>query len=363
MAEAELMILPDIAMSDLKQAMNRLDSAMKQSAKKAGDEFEDELSKGIVAGAKRGMRRAGAAMKGGFDKVGGSRGIAGGILAGLTAGFGVNIQRADEATALIEGAAAQSNARVLMGASELTQMDAASMGKLWNMAQKAGFDDARDFVDILTNIGLKVTEAETGEDATMNQFKGLRGPALFEAVLGSIAKADPAMQAYFLDKLEAGERLPEMAAFNRQLMSMAPGGQLPANWLSQMSAEDVDRAMALMAEEKAVADFQTAKVETDAARQRAIMDALPQKMDAYFTEQRRITAEQMNLINTYEENLSAAIPLREAANEAMTMMAGTTAEILGELKAIRQAYQDNGVMGVLTQLNGGRHPITNQKER
>lgn len=361
MAEAELLILPEMSMVELKQAMGRLDDAMKKAAKKAGDEFEDELEKGIIGGAKRGFRRAAAAARSGFDKMGGGRGIAGGIIAGLGAGFMANIQRADEATALLEGAATQSQARVLMGGADLTRLDAASMSKMWNMAQRAGFDDARDFVDILTNIGLKVTEAETGEDPLMNQFKGLRGVELYEAVLGSIAKADPALQAYFLDKLEAGERLPEMSAFLKDLVAQG-GGQLPTNWLSQMTDADADRALALMTEEKAITDFQAGKVASDAERQAAIMAALPDKMAAYFTEQRRITAEQMTLISTYEENLSAAIPMREAVNEALTMMAGTTAEILNEFKTIKAAYQDRGVMGALEVLNGGRNIITN-KER
>lgn len=61
-AEAELLIMPEMSASDLRQTMARLDKAMKDSARKAGDEFEDELEKGMAAGIRRGARKAGKAI-------------------------------------------------------------------------------------------------------------------------------------------------------------------------------------------------------------------------------------------------------------------------------------------------------------
>lgn len=332
------MITPDIAMADLKQAMAKMDRAMKASAKKAGDEFEDELEKGIVAGAKRGIRRAGKALQGvGAGAGTAAKGAAGGLFGALMMGVTTNIQRADEGTALIQETMGASTARTLMGAADLTQMDAGSMSKLWNMAQKAGFDDVKDFTDILTNITLKVKEAETGEDTTLNQFKGLRGAQLFEEVLGSIAKADPATQAYFLDKLEAGERLSEMAGFNRQVMDMGGGA---AGWMA-LSDADAQAGLDLLAGEKKLQQFTEAQVMADNQRQQALMAAItPEKVAAYISDQHRISSEQLNILNTYEQNLAAALPLREAGNAIMTTIAENTGKLVEQGSKAAQMLAD-----------------------
>lgn len=308
MVEAELMIVPDLAMADLKRSMANLDRAMKASAKKAGDEFKDEMEKGMVAGAKRGAARMGGALKRNAG------GIAGGIVGVLAAGLGKAIADFDTGTGLIEGRLGESNARVLMGAADLTQLDAASMAKLWGMAQKAGFDDARDFADILTNIQLKATEAETGEDSTLNQFKGLRGIQLYEEVLGSIAKADPATQAYYLDKLEAGERLPEMSAFNKQLAAMGA----KTGWLGTLTDPELKAGMGLLSEEAKVKQFQALQLQAESERKAAELAAISgSTLNTWMAEQQRITAMNADILRRYEQNAQAAIPARELMEKVM----------------------------------------------
>lgn len=331
MPEAELMIAPDIAMADLKQSMRKLDQAMKQAAKKAGEEMEDELEKGIVAGARRGARRAAGALRGGFDKMGGARGIGGGLIAGIGAGAMANLARADEATALIEGTMEASDARTLMGTADQLGIDAGSMQKLWDMAKRSGFDDAKDFADILTNISLKRTEALTGEDETLAQFKDLSGVQLMEEVLGSIAKADPAMQTYFLDKLEAGERLAEMTNFGKQVMALGAD----TGWLAQQTPEEQAAGMRLLTHERQLQQYTDMKVAQDAERQAALMGAItPEKLDAYMVEQTRITNEQLTRIATYEQNLAAAIPIRENIEKGITAIAGFTGTMAQKLSQI-----------------------------
>lgn len=337
-AEAELLISPEIAMADLKQSMAKLDRAMKASAKKAGEEFEDELEKGIIAGAKRGFRRAGKFAAGAAGGVAtGGKMAAGGLFGALMAGAATNIQRADEASGIIQGAMETSDARRLMGAADLTGMDAASMGKLWDMAKKAGFDDVKDFTDILTNIGLKVTEAETGEDPLLAAFKGLRGVDLYERVLGSIAKSDPMDQAYFLDKLEAGERLPEMSNFGQQVRALGAEG----GWLATMTQAEVERGLRMLEDERKVRDFTEAQVATDEANRAAIMSAItPEKVAAFMGDQRRIANEQLVLLQTYEQNLAAAIPLREAGNAIMTEIASHTGKLVEQGAKAAQMLRD-----------------------
>lgn len=386
MPEAELVIAPEIAMADLRRSMDILDRSMKKAAKEAGDNMKEELERGIVAGAKRGARRAGSALRSGFDKMGGGKAVGGGLVAGLMAGIGVNIQRADEGTAAIQARLSEGSNRAMMGTASLLGVDAATIKKLWSMGQAAGFDDYRDFADILTNIQLKVTEAETGEDPSLNQFKGLRGAAMLEAVFSSIAASPNEMRTYWLDKFEAGERLSEMERFLQALpkgetviggeggtSGIGPDGKYhigitggvmksPA-WLTLTEAE---KAAGLTVEEYAKREeqFKQAQIGIDANRQAQEMAAIgPGKIAAYISEQQRITAETVKVIQTYEENLAAAIPVRKAISEGMTALGETTSAIAKDLSAIVSFLKEGEWVEALRYLNGGRNFLDNSSPR
>lgn len=348
-AEAELLILPEMSMADLKQAMNRLEAAMKKAAKESGDEFEEELEKGIMAGVKRGLRKAGGLTKGAFGKMGGAGGIAGAAAGILTAGAFANIQRADEATALIEGrlGAEGSDARSLMGAADLIGLDPASIKKLWTMAQRAGFDDVKDFTDILTNINLKVTEAEIGEDPLLNQFKGQRGLDLYQSIFASLANAKPEEALRWMDKLEAGERLPEMAGFLRQIREGAGPDGVNARWLDLTEAE-AQAGLDLLSEERKQQAFTDAMIKAQSDRKAAELAAItPDTIQAWMGEQQRITNEQVQLLQTYQSNLAAANEMRPRLFDLMTTIADNTSRLVSTTGKVADATKEAGVQGGL----------------
>lgn len=344
MAEAELMITPDIAIADLRRSMATLDRAMAQAAKKAGDEFKDEVERGLVAGAKRGAARMGGMLKRNAG------GIAGGVVGVLAAGLGKAIADFDTGTGLIESRMGESDARVLMGGADVLGIDAASMAKLWDRAKLAGFDDARDFVDILTNIQLKKTEAETGEDATMNQFKGLGGAALFDQFFASMAKQTPEMQAYFYDKMEGGERLTELSHMTRAMQAEG----LQSGWLTMNTAAETQAGMSLLGDEAKVANFIRLQSQAQAERNRAEMDAITgTTLKTWMEEQNRITQQNANILRRYEQNATAAIPARVAMEKALTKISDYMLKLVGfgertanSLEAGRKAYQEGGLQGV-----------------
>lgn len=343
-AEAELLILPEMSMAELKQAMARLDNAMKKAAKEAGDEFEEELEKGIMAGVKRGMRKAGGLAKGAFGKMGGAGGIAGAAAGILTAGAFANIQRADEATALIEGRLGPegSDARSLMGAADLIGLDPASIKKLWTMAQRAGFDDVKDFTDILTNINLKVTEAEIGEDPLLNQFKGQRGLDLYQSIFASLANAKPEEALRWMDKLEAGERLPEMAGFLRQIREGAGADGVNARWLD-LTPEEAQAGLDLLDEERKQQAFTDAMIKAQSDRKAAELAAItPDTIQAWMSEQQRITQSQVTLLQTYESNLAAANLIRPQIERLMTSLAESTSKLATAAGDIATATKEGG---------------------
>lgn len=355
MAEAELLISPDIVRADLQRAMKSLDKAMKDAAKRAGDEFEDELEKGILAGVKRGARRAGGAIKGAFDKMGGGRAAAGGLGALLMSGAMANIARADAAGGIMEERLGQGTNKAMMGTASLLGVDAGTMRKLWSMGQRAGFDDYRDFADILTNIQLKVTEAETGEDPSLNQFKGLRGSAMLEQVFSSIAASDPHMRTYWLDKFEAGERLSEMERFLQSIPKGAtiagtgghgigPDGKMTigitggtTNAPAWLTLSEAEKAAGLTVEERARMEqnFTLAQMASEQHRAAGEFGAIDSgTLRGWMDDQKRITQEHVTLLNTYEANLKAAIPIRQAMEKGISVIAENTSTMAAKLTEI-----------------------------
>lgn len=365
MAEAELMILPDVSMNDLKRTMDRIDGVMKDSAKKAGNEFRQELAKGITKGIKEGRKKLGGGIQAGYDKVGGAGGIMAGMMAAMTAGFASVIARADAGTALIEARMDASNAPALTATGEATGLSAGETLKLWKMAQRAGFEDAGDFSEMMTNILIKVREAEAGEDPLLTQFKGMRGIELYEAVLGSLAQADKADRLMWMDKLELGEQLPQMTVMLKEINETATeNGKINAGWL-KLTVDETKNGLAMLLEEQKVLAFREERFRAEEQRARAENAAITNDtIKAWGEEQNRITQQQANIIRGYQANLSAAAPARdmmEISNKLLMQIAMNTAPLLSKDAKMVGAAMEGNWDTFWWHLTGGRDFITGQK--
>lgn len=352
MAEAELLIVPEIAVSDLRKTVDRLDRALKQSAKRAGDELEEEVERGLKAGIKRGARNMGDMFKRNAG------GIAGGLAGVLAMGLGKAIADFDAGTALLEGRLGGENtAKILMAGADSLGMDAGSMGKIWQMARASGIDDPRDLLDLMHNVQLKTIEAETGEDPLMTQFKGKRGIELFTEVMGSMAQMDAGKRAYFLDKFEGGERLGE---FNAMLSQVQAAGT-PADWLKLTDA-DADRGLAMHKETKLADLFKQEQIRAEEARAQGELAAISgSTIKTWAQEQARITALNISVLKSYEENAQAAIPARELMEQVMKKTSEYVLKLVGLGERIAEGV--DGVAAAMDAQNTGqalRAPTSNQ---
>lgn len=207
MAEAELLITPDVARAELNRAVNQLEKAMAQAAKNAGKDFQDEISKGIKAGG-----------KGGLDGMGGGRGgvssnaidglkKAGGVLGGaavMALGVGVAeiMNRVDIATSLIEQKMGESQAPETIAAAKDLGLSGAEYQAIREQFAKAGIREDADILETLREITVQTEEAERGEGELMEDFKGLRGMDLYRNVFESLGNVeDPAKRMAILAQL------------------------------------------------------------------------------------------------------------------------------------------------------------------
>lgn len=358
MAQAELMILPDLSVADLNKVTNRLDAAMKESAKKAEREFGDAISRGM----KRGVKGFGKAMERGYNGVGGSRGIMAGVLASVASGFGIAIARADAGTALIEGRLGEGEGRHLMQTADMLNLDAGAMASLWQRGKAAGFTDVQEFTDILANIKLKQAEAEMGTDGSLNQFKGLFGTQLFEQVFKSLGTLDNGQRMAWLDKMEAGESLGKMNAFLDNLQTEG-GGTIQDQWL-KLSEAQAQAGIDLLKQERLENSFMLTQQRADSERKQAELSAITEStIGAWAKEQTRVTEEHVNILKGYEANLSAAIPMRkllEMSNTLLAQIAHNTGPKLAKDANMLQDAMNGNWDGVWWGLTGGRDFFTSQ---
>ncbi len=361
-AQAELLILPEMSVADLKQAMARLEKATKDAARKAGDEFEDEIERGFAAGMKRGIKKFGGGIKNNAGAIGG------GLFGVLMAGLGKSIADFEAGQGIVENRLSQGTNAQMIRSSDLLGIDAGTMGKLWGQARAAGFTDFADFSDILSNVMLKISEAEAGEDPLLNQFKGKRGIEALGDVLASLANADPADRIRWMDKLEAGERLPEMTALLEAIRHQS-GGKVSADWI-RLAGSDVDRGLAIESGAAKERQFSRMAIEAEERRAEREMEAITgSTLKTWADEQRRITNENVRLIKSLEANAAAAIPARELMADALELMSDhllklikfgqRTAEgVEGAQKAL-EAQNSGHVAGAVTpgmHLGGGMVP-------
>lgn len=275
------------------------------------------------------------------------------IVAAATAGGVANVQRAGEAKALIDENMEASNAKALMSTADMLGLDSATTLKLWKQARAAGIDDVDDFRQFLSDINLKVSEAESGDDPLMNQFKGQRGADLFSSVFASLANASEADQVRWMDKLGGGEQLAEWSAFVRGIGAGYGGQQVDTNWL-KLTEPEAQAGLDLMDEERKVKDFQAQMLQLDEQRRRDEMAAIDQgALGAYMADEHRLSRERLTRLDTIEQNMQAANAYQAATEAVMTTLAEHSAETVELLRGISASVKERGVASTLMDFAGG----------
>ena len=186
MAEAELIISPEINKKAMKDAIKKLDASIDKSAKQSGKEFEKNISTGLEKAGKKGGLQLFSTLKKGMA------GLAVAIAGLVTAGLSIAGDRATNAEGAFSGILGDGDARDTVNFSKMQGMSLSRAASFKRKVFDAGGDDQmmRDF---LVDTSEFVAQAKAGENQLLKNFVNVKGGAdsQFNAVLASLASKKP----------------------------------------------------------------------------------------------------------------------------------------------------------------------------
>lgn len=335
MAEAELLITPDVARAELNRAVNQLEKAMAQAAKNAGKDFEDEISRGIKAGGRDGMGGIGGGGRGGLstNMIDGMK-KAGGVLGGaavMALGVGINeiMARVDIASALIEEKAGSSQAPETIAAARDLGLTMPEYQAIRADFAKAGIREDADILETLREITVKTEEAERGEGELLGAFKGQRGAELYRNVFASLGNmGDPAQRMAILAQLneEATGSLSKLIADAFKPEGGGLGAGVSASDLFKVGEVEIARAKAFQEEADKVEKFRADQyVQTQHENARFWNAFNTEAANAYFARQDNVSQQQTQLLGELGRNVQAANRFDEQTHALMGSIAANVA--------------------------------------
>lgn len=343
MAEAELLITPDVARSALNHAVKQLEKAMEQAAKNAGKDFEDEIAKGIKAGGKDGMGGIGARGPGMSSNVVDGLKKAGGVLGGaavMALGIGVAeiMNRVDIATALIQQQTGESKAPETLALARDLGLSGAEYQSIREAFAVAGIREDADVLETLREITTKTEEAERGEGELMAEFKGQRGMDLFRDVFASLGNvADPAQRVAILAQLneEAVGALSKVIDAEFKAASGGLSAGVSAVDMFDVKEKHQQNAEAFQREAEKVEEFRQRQYDQDQLENQRFWETFDtEAANAYFLRQDTVSQQQTAMISELSRNVQAANTIDAAIKTIMDPIVANTAETVKALELV-----------------------------
>ena len=306
MAEAELLITPEMDRKAMTEALKTLNRAMKKSAKDAGEDLEKEVEKGLTEGGKKGSSGMLKGMKAGVA------GLAVAVAGAVVAGFAVAGEKVEQATGAIDGLLGDGDARDMVNFSKMQGMSTAQMAGFNSRVAGAGGDNqmARDF---LVDTSEYVAQAKAGENQLLANFTNVKGGASsqFNALLASMADATPEQRNKLLADIG-------WAGDSSVISGMLAGlngktGDDAFQYLEKQTAKDKKRGKLI--EREAVLETQYADKmrEMNVAVKGDQLSALSgSKLDAMIKGKKAQADRELQNIIDYEKNLKSAEVAKKA---------------------------------------------------
>lgn len=357
MAEAELLITPDVARAELNRAINQLEKAMETAAKHAGKDFQQEIAKGIKKGGKDGLTGIGGA--GGPGGMGSSNMIdglkkAGGVLGGAAAiALGVGLSeimgRVDIGTSLIDRMVGESKAPETLAGAQKLGLSGAEYQAIREQFAKAGITDDADILETLREITVQTEEGERGENELLSEFAGMRGMDLFRAVFASVGNMqDTAQQMAVWASLneevanalamvsehgfklaEEGVRAAPQGGGDTQVMEGGRSAGFSEQAMFPLKEAHQQRAEAFQKEAQKVEEFRTRQYEQTAKENAKFWDTFDaDAANAYFSRQDAVFDQQVAALQELSRNVGVANTVDAEMKKITDALAASAAQLV-----------------------------------
>lgn len=375
MADAEIMIAPEVDRSSLRRMEQQLDRTFKKVGKDAGDEIEKGVTRGMKDGAKRGGRfiqlsnniagAVGGGLKRGFDELGGARRLGTGIGALLVGGVLDAVSKAEATQGLVTGTLSQSNADAQLAVARAAGFSNEQFGQFTSLLQQqGGFTDQQAINDILQDINVRVEEARLEEGTQrLEQFTGFRGQERINRVLASLTQVQPEEAQQILDEMgisgEDGQRLLRVI----QQAGEGRTGEEAYEYLSnanktegEIFAENLEREAQLAKE------YREAELEFNNEMRRRLLDELDSADIATVFSARQVEADkQIGLLENFQENQKIANTAAEGMHQALNALNTTTTKIFEGLGALATWAQNEFGDGEAKNARDQTNPMRNMR--
>lgn len=340
MAEAELLITPDVARAELNRAVNQLEKAMETAAKHAGKDFQQEIAKGIKKGGKDGLTGIGGA--GGPAGAGSSNMIdglkkAGGVLGGAAAiALGVGLSeimgRVDIGTSLIDRMVGESKAPETLAGAQKLGLSGAEYQAIREQFAKAGITDDADILETLREITVQTEEGERGESELLSEFAGMRGMDLFRAVFASVGNMqDTAQQMAVWASLneEVANALAMVSEHGFRQAEEGTSAGFSAGAMFQLQETHQQRAEAFQQEAQKVEEFRTRQYEQTAKENAKFWDTFDaDAANAYFSRQDAVFDQQVAALQELSRNVGVANTVDAEMKKVTDALAASAAQLV-----------------------------------
>lgn len=340
MAEAELLITPDVARAELNRAVNQLEKAMETAAKHAGKDFQQEIAKGIKKGGKDGLTGIGGA--GGPGVMGSSNMIdglkkAGGVLGGAAAiALGVGLSeimgRVDIGTSLIDRMVGESKAPETLAGAQKLGLSGAEYQAIREQFAKAGITDDADILETLREITVQTEEGERGENELLSEFAGMRGMDLFRAVFASVGNMqDTAQQMAVWASLneEVANALAMVSEHGFRQAEEGTSAGFSAGAMFQLQETHQQRAEAFQQEAQKVEEFRTRQYEQTAKENAKFWDTFDaDAANAYFSRQDAVFDQQVAALQELSRNVGVANTVDAEMKKVTDALAASAAQLV-----------------------------------
>jgi len=313
MAEAELIISPEVQREALEKTIKKMDRALSKSADNAGLALEKQVSGGLAEGSKKGSKNMLKSMKGGLAKL--SKGIAGAVAGSLTAGIMVAGSRVNTAETLISSLLEERDASELVNFSKLQHSSLLKVSNVQNRTLQAGGDEqtARDF---LVDTSEFIAQAKAGEHELLKQFVNVQGGSAsqFNAIIATLQEKDAETRNKFLADIGWAGDSAVIAGMMESTRGM--NSKQAFTYLESASNDDRKRATLIEQEAKLEKIWQKAQLQIDLQVKDEQLKALTPATIARMIEGQTLKKKQeIEAIINYKENLTISQDVEKVQRE------------------------------------------------
>lgn len=317
MADAELMITPDLARNELNKSMVELQKAMKKTADQVERDFEKAISDGVQDGAKKGGRKAKRSFREMFSATSGARNAVGGTILGvLTAGLFDTIGRADAGSEQLRALLGESTAKQQISLAKQSGIDLSAFAQLSQNFRAGGLTEQQDINAVIFDLNARLGEAKFGDDTLLKNFVQYEGADRINRILASIGNQDPTRALTTLDQLGFATDAPAiLAALDR---FRGDDGRVDFESFSQVSDAAREEASQLKTEAEKAEKFRQEMSEHNRQWRSKFLDQIKDgDISAFFKDEDRIKKDNLKLLKDYQKNLEAATTARVAIRTVM----------------------------------------------